>query len=606
MGGPRRAGPAARTPGHAGRRPLALEQLARRALILVCPDKFAGTLTRGRGGRGDRRGLARGRRPATSWSLRPLSDGGPGFVDVVRGRRSAATADPVRRRRPAGRRVAAGTGSRCVRAPDDRVRRTSRAPRPAACTCCSPDRARPRRATTSYGWVCCSPPRSRRAPAGRGRARRSATNDGGAGLLAALGAAPVDAAADALPYGGAALGGAADLGLAPARRGCAASDLVAATDVDNPLSGLHGARRVRPAEGRRPRRRSLLLDAALGASPTCWSGTCPAAPAGTCRGRARRRRGRRARRGAARARRPTRVPASALVRAASIGLDAVLDAADLVITGEGTFDCQSLRGKVVAGVAGGARDRACPAWCWPGGSRSAGGSGRGRGVERRPPLRRTASRLRPGWRQPRAARPDLAALRRDLARQSAVVAVPSRSGAGGAHGSPGRARPGRARRTVGLAIGPDGAPWSPECSRVAGRSRHGTRRPGGMRRDCRDHIDRDHRADPPASDGIVLTDAAADKVKALLEQEGRDDLRAARRRAAGRLLRPALPAVLRRAVARRRRRHRVRRRRGRGRPDERAVPRAPRSTSSTASRSRASRSTTRTRSGSCACGDSFH
>jgi glycerate kinase len=43
-----------------------------------------------------------------------------------------------------------------------------------------------------------------------------------------------------------------------------------------------------------------------------------------------------------------------------IGLDSALDAADLVITGEGSFDHQSLRGKVVAGVAGVARDRGLP------------------------------------------------------------------------------------------------------------------------------------------------------------------------------------------------------------------------------------------------------
>ena len=44
----------------------------------------------------------------------------------------------------------------------------------------------------------------------------------------------------------------------------------------------------------------------------------------------------------------------------AIGLDAALDATDLVITGEGSFDHQSLRGKVVAGVAGAARDRGVP------------------------------------------------------------------------------------------------------------------------------------------------------------------------------------------------------------------------------------------------------
>ena len=43
-----------------------------------------------------------------------------------------------------------------------------------------------------------------------------------------------------------------------------------------------------------------------------------------------------------------------------IGVEQELDAADLVITGEGSFDHQSLRGKVVAGIANGARDRGLP------------------------------------------------------------------------------------------------------------------------------------------------------------------------------------------------------------------------------------------------------
>ncbi len=43
--------------------------------------------------------------------------------------------------------------------------------------------------------------------------------------------------------------------------------------------------------------------------------------------------------------------------------------ADLVITGEGSFDDQSLRGKLVSGVAAAAPGTAgCPAWYWPGGS----------------------------------------------------------------------------------------------------------------------------------------------------------------------------------------------------------------------------------------------
>ena len=50
-----------------------------------------------------------------------------------------------------------------------------------------------------------------------------------------------------------------------------------------------------------------------------------------------------------------------------------------------------------------------------------------------------------------------------------------------------------------------------------------------------------------ATQGVILTDVAATKVSTLLAQEGRDRPAAAHRGPAGRLLRPALPAVLRRA-----------------------------------------------------------
>src|SRR5262249_50853395 len=68
----------------------------------------------------------------------------------------------------------------------------------------------------------------------------SATNDGGAGMLAALGAVPVDERGRALS-GGAALINCRGLS---GSVGHSKIDLVAATDVDNPLTGLHGASSV--------------------------------------------------------------------------------------------------------------------------------------------------------------------------------------------------------------------------------------------------------------------------------------------------------------------------------------------------------------------------
>lgn len=45
---------------------------------------------------------------------------------------------------------------------------------------------------------------------------------------------------------------------------------------------------------------------------------------------------------------------------AAVGLDAELDRAELVVTGEGSFDTQSLRGKLAAAVAAGAAERGVP------------------------------------------------------------------------------------------------------------------------------------------------------------------------------------------------------------------------------------------------------
>ncbi|MGH3914394.1 MAG: glycerate kinase, partial [Pseudonocardiaceae bacterium] len=50
----------------------------------------------------------------------------------------------------------------------------------------------------------------------------------------------------------------------------------------------------------------------------------------------------------------------AVLVADSIGLDDALDAAELVVTGEGSFDWQSLRGKLVTTLAEGAARRGGP------------------------------------------------------------------------------------------------------------------------------------------------------------------------------------------------------------------------------------------------------
>jgi glycerate kinase len=171
-------------------------------------------------------------------------------------------------------------------------------------------------------------------------------------MLAALGAPPVDEAGYALPYGGAYLNAAAALGGEPRLRDVR---LVAATDVDSPMTGLHGASNVYGPQKGAGRADVHRLDAAL----EQFAGVLEQAfgvrdlqsqPGGGAAGGI----------GAALIALGGRVTSGIGLVTALIGLEKELDQADLVITGEGSFDHQSLRGKVVAGIANGARDRGLP------------------------------------------------------------------------------------------------------------------------------------------------------------------------------------------------------------------------------------------------------
>ncbi len=69
----------------------------------------------------------------------------------------------------------------------------------------------------------------------------SASTDGGAGLLQALGARLLNAAGHDLPRGGGALAGLVSIDLEPLRTRIGASHITVAIDVDNPLLGPTGA-----------------------------------------------------------------------------------------------------------------------------------------------------------------------------------------------------------------------------------------------------------------------------------------------------------------------------------------------------------------------------
>ncbi|SCL16434.1 glycerate kinase [Micromonospora nigra] len=315
--------------------------------VLLCPDTFAGTLSAPQAASA----VAEGWRevaPADELLLRPLSDGGPGFLDVLAGavpgrRVPVPTVDPL------GRPV---TGE--ILLTDDGATAWLESAQACGLHLLAAAERDPK-VTTSYGLgllvTAAVEAGARTVLVGLGG---SATNDGGAGLLTALGVTPLDATGLALPYGGAALVGVAALDGAPRLRD---ARLVAASDVDNPLLGLHGASNVFGPQKGADRADVLLLDAAL----QRWADVlerdlpgCPhglgALPGGGAAGGL----------GAAvLALGGHRESGIGLVTRAT-GLDAALDTVDLVVTGEGSFDHQSLRGKVVAGVAGGARDRGLP------------------------------------------------------------------------------------------------------------------------------------------------------------------------------------------------------------------------------------------------------
>lgn len=174
----------------------------------------------------------------------------------------------------------------------------------------------------------------------------SASTDGGAGLLQALGARLLDAAGKDLPPGGAALADLASLDLAPLRATVGSVAFTVASDVDNPLLGPTGAAAIfGPQKGATPDQ-VLQLDAALAR----FADVVAAATGEDHRDRS-----------GAGAAGGTGFGALALLGAQIrpgielilelLDFDRVLAGADLVITGEGSLDEQSLAGKAPVGVA---------------------------------------------------------------------------------------------------------------------------------------------------------------------------------------------------------------------------------------------------------------
>ncbi|MQQ33382.1 glycerate kinase [Pseudomonas sp. SZ57] len=183
----------------------------------------------------------------------------------------------------------------------------------------------------------------------------SATNDGGSGMLSALGARFLNADDQTLAPGGLALADLARIDLSGFDPRLSDVCVEIAADVDNPLCGPNGASSVfGPQKGASPEQ-VMALDAALGrfADHTAQAlgqdlRDSPGSGAAGGMGFA------------AKAYLKASFRAGVEVVADLTGLEQALIGADLVITGEGRFDAQTLRGKTPLGVARVAQRRQVP------------------------------------------------------------------------------------------------------------------------------------------------------------------------------------------------------------------------------------------------------
>ncbi|GAA4548226.1 glycerate kinase [Amycolatopsis samaneae] len=309
--------------------------------VLVAPDKFKGSLTAGEVADAVAAGIGSAV-PGVPVRALPVADGGEGTV-------TAAVAAGFRRaevpaRGPTGQPVTASfavSGTTAVvelaeasglhRLPGDV---------PAPLTASS----------TGTGDLIAAAVRSgaRRIVLGVGG---SACTDGGAGLLTALGARLLDSSGADLPPGGAALRDLDRLDLSGLDPALSEVDFELACDVDSPLLGPHGAAAVYgPQKGALPAAVRALEDG-LGR----WAGIVGAGHAS---------------RPGAGAAGGVGFAALAVLGARSrpgielltelLGFDDALLDARLVVTGEGSLDEQTLRGKAPAGVAAKARKAAVP------------------------------------------------------------------------------------------------------------------------------------------------------------------------------------------------------------------------------------------------------
>ncbi len=293
--------------------------------VLIAPDCYGDSLTAVEAAKAIADGWRRGR-PDDELTLAPQSDGGPGFVGVLAGR--IGEVQTLRVSGPLTEEVSADWVL------DPAAPGTAYIECAQACGLAllgGPPTAQTALAAHSRGVGQLIAAALR---AGAGRIvvglGGSACSDGGRGIVEELG------------------------GLAAARQLLAEVEIVAATDVEHPLLGPMGAATVfGPQKGADPdtvrvlKRRlsdwAVELNAAAGRSVSDEPG------AGAAGGI-----------GAALLALGGRRESGAAIIAEHTRLSDDVAAAQLVITGEGRFDDQSLHGKVVSALAAGARSRGIP------------------------------------------------------------------------------------------------------------------------------------------------------------------------------------------------------------------------------------------------------
>ncbi|MFC9113644.1 glycerate kinase [Streptomyces sp. NPDC057092] len=174
----------------------------------------------------------------------------------------------------------------------------------------------------------------------------SATTDGGAGMLAALGARFRTASGEPVGPGGGALAELASADLSGLDPRLGSVEIVLASDVDNPLTGPKGAAAVYgPQKGASPedveRLDAALAHYAMVLDASALAGSPGAGAAGGI--------------GFGALLLGARFRPGIEVMLDVLGFASALERADLVITGEGSLDEQTLHGKAPAGVASAAR-----------------------------------------------------------------------------------------------------------------------------------------------------------------------------------------------------------------------------------------------------------